>query len=283
MIIWRGLGILVILAGIGGLVLGGFLGAALHAGPYTAAFGFAVAALLNFGLCKMLYRRAPRVLVDPRTGQQFLDKPSHSLFFIPAYAWTWIFAILMLPAIFVGVTGKAHDAKLAATPGYKSFQAANELIASRKDVTVHGNTPEAKDAAGIFSSMMQEIQKQAFTGGSKNNLLTGGDFLTYCHHGKDAVVFLCHVPGLRSYKTQDVKDSLTEIAWATAKAAALKLDPDKKKKVIVGLRGITTYGFIMSGSPADEKPLLAKNDSEDEVIYPHFADPQETPPAKPAS
>jgi hypothetical protein len=184
-------------------------------------------------------------------------------------------------AIF-GAGAKKREAELAATPGHAAFQAANKLIDSRGDAVTHGNTPEAKTAAGLFSTMFQEIQNQAFTGGSKRNLMTGGDFLTYCHQSSDAVVFLCHVPGLRSYKDQDVKDSLAEIAWGTAKTAALKLDPEKKKKVVVGLRGIADYGFIMSGSHADEKPPLAKKDSEAEIICPHFADPQEAR-AKPQS
>ena len=281
MIIWKGWGILVVLAGIGGLVIGGLLGAALGMGAYVGAAGMLVAALANFGLCKLLYRREARVLVDPRSGQQFLDKPSHSLFFIPAKAWTWIFAALAVPMAIFGAGAKKLEAKLAATPGHAAFQAANKLIDSRGDAVTHGNTPEAKTAAGLFSTMIQEIQKQAFTGGSKRNLMTGGDFLTYCHQGTDAVVFLCHVPELRNYKEQEAKDSLAEIAWVTAKTAALKLDPEKKKQVVVGLRGIANYGFIMSGSHAEEKPPLAAKDSDAEILYPPFADTQATPaPAK---
>ena len=282
MIIWKGMGILVILAGIAGMIVGGVLGAAVGLGAFAGVIGALVAALANWGLCKMLYRRPARVLVDPATGQQLLDRPSHSLFFIPAYAWTWIFAALAIPLALGGMAASSLEKKNAATPGYAGFNAANELIGSKSKGTTHGNTPEAKSTAEAFSTLFKTVQQQAFTGGSKRNLLTGGEFLTYCHNGKDAIAFLCHVPELRNYKEQSTKDSLTEIAWMTATTVARKLDPEGKKNLVVGLRGISSYGFILSGKPADEKPVRADESKKAEILYPPFIDTQDSPaPPKP--
>ena len=169
MIIWRGLGILVILAGIAGMIVGGVLGAAVGLGAFAGAFGAVVAALANWGLCKLLYRRPARVLVDPASGRQVLDRPSHSLFFIPAYAWTWIFLVLAIPLALGGMGAASLEKKNAATPGYAGFNAANELIASKSKGTTHGNTPEAKATAQAFSELFKTIQQQAFTGRSEEH------------------------------------------------------------------------------------------------------------------
>jgi hypothetical protein len=277
MIIWKGLGILVILAGIAGMILGGVLGAAVGLGAFAGASGAVVAALANWGLCKLLYRRPARVLVDPATGRQVLDRPTHSLFFIPAYAWTWIFLALAVPLALGGMGAASLEKKNAATPGYTGFNAANELIGSKSKGITHGNSPEAKTAADAFSELFKKLQQQAFTGGSKRNLLTGGEFLTYCQNGKDSIVFLCHVPELRNYKDEDTKDSLSEIAWMTAKMATGKLDPESKKNLVVGLRGVASYGFILSGKPADEKPQRAGEDAKATILYPPFIDTQDSP------
>jgi hypothetical protein len=281
MVIWKGLGILVILAGIAGMIVGGFLGAAVGLGAFTGAFGAVVAALVNFGLCKLLYRRPARVLVDPATGQQLLHRPSHSLFFIPAYAWTWIFLVLAVPLAVGGMGVASLEKKNAATPGYTGFNAANDLIGSKSKGTTHGNSPEAKAAADTFSESFKRLQQLAFTGGSKRNLLTGGEFLTYCQNGKDSIAFLCHVPELRNYKDDDTKNSLAEIAWMTAKMAAQKLDPEGKKNLVVGLRGISSYGFLLSGKPSDEKPQRAEESKKAEILYPPFIDSQDSPAPTP--
>lgn len=282
MIIWKGLGILVILAGIAGMILGGVLGAAVGLGAFAGVIGALTAALANWGLCKLLYRRPARVLVDPATGRQVLDRPSHSLFFIPAYAWTWIFVVLAIPLAIGGYASNSQEKKNAATPGYAGFNAANELVDSKSKGTTHGNSPEAKATAETFSELLKKLQQQAFNGGTKRNLLTGGEFLTYCHHGKDAIVFLCHVPELRNYKDQGAKDALAEIAWITATTAARKLDPEAKKNLVVGLRGIASYGFILSGNPADEKPQQAGESAKATILYPPFIDTPDSPaPPKP--
>lgn len=276
MIIWKGWGILVIIVGIAGMALGGALAGALGL-PCPVAFGAIVAALANWGLCKLLYRKPPRVLVDPTSGNQVLLRPSHSLFFIPAYAWTWIFLVLAVPLALGSINASVLEKKNSAIPGYTGFSAANELIDSKSKGTAHGNSPEAIAAAETFSQLIKTIQQQAFTGGSKRNLLTGGDFLTYCQDGEEAIAFLCHVPELRNYKNQEAKDALVELAWMTGKMVARQLDPEAKKNVIIGLRGISSYGFILSGKPGDEEPSQADEAVKATILYPPFIDTRNSP------
>ena len=71
--------------------------------------------------------------------------------------------------------------------------------------------------------------------------------------------------------------SLTEIAWMTARKAARKLDPEAKKNLVVGLRGISSYGFILSGKPADEEPQAASESMKADILYPPFIDTLDSP------
>lgn len=73
---------------------------------------------------QMIYPKQPKILIDPATGQQVPMTPKHGLFFIPAKAWTWILGILAVPMMLLGAGGESGEAKAAATPGYKEFEAA---------------------------------------------------------------------------------------------------------------------------------------------------------------
>jgi hypothetical protein len=274
MIIWSGLGILIPVIAIAGIVFGTMIAGALgqtHLGP---GIGLVVAALANFGVWKMIYPKKPRVLVDPATGQQVLMPPKHGLFFIPAKAWTWLLAILAVPALFMGVIGSRAEAEAAAKPGYKEFEAANDLIGSSSKGTVHGNTASAREAASGFSDTMKEMTDMLFTGGSKKNLLTDGAFLTYCHEDSDSVVFLCHVPSLRSYKSDDVQSGLDSVAWAAANRALAKIEGAGDRKLVVGLRGISSYGSILSGQVGAEAPDKATDTHDRSIFFAAFAPQQ---------
>jgi hypothetical protein len=229
---------------------------------------------VNFGVWKMIYPKKPKVLVDPATGQQVIMNPKHGLFFIPAKAWTWLLAVLAVPAMFMGVVGSRAEAEAAAKPGYKEFEAANALIGSSSKGLVHGNTDPARAAASGFSDSMKELTDVLFTGGSKKNLLTDGSFLTYCHEGNDTVVFLCHVPSLRSYKSDDVRSGLDSVAWAAANRAVSTMNDTADRKLVVGLRGISSYGSILSGKVGAEEPEKATDTHDRSIFFAAFA-PQE--------
>ncbi len=270
MIIWSGFGILVPLVAIVGFLAGMFISSSLGMLAFGPGIGCVVAALGNWGLWKLIYPKEPKVLIDPATRQQVVVQPNHSLFFIPARVWTWIFVALTVPALLLGILGKSSLDKEAATPGFKEFEAADKLIGSKSKGEIHGNSDEAKAAADKFSDGMKTMISAAFSGGSKKNLMTGGSFLTYCREDADAIVFLCHVPSLRSYKSEEAKAGLNKIAWTIARSASSKLDPKHTKTLIVGLRGVTSYGSVQQGNTGDEAPSgPASSDKAD--LYPFFA------------
>jgi hypothetical protein len=271
MIIWSGLGILIPLVTVFGLLIGGLLGAAVGQSGVGLGLGFAIAAFGNWGLWKMIYPKTPKILIDPATGREVVVTPKHSLFFIPAKAWTWILAILAVPGIAIGISGERDHAREAATPGYKEFEAADRLINTKRDAEIHGSSEPAKQAAGEFSKSMKVMTDALFTGGSKKNLMTGGEFLTFCHEGDDTIVFLCHVPSLRSYKDDEAKDGLNKIAWTVANHAASTLDAEHKKSLVVGLRGIASYGAVMKGSVGGKSPDITNSEDEKSILIPAFA------------
>lgn len=271
MIIWCGLGILIPLVAIFGMFAGFILGSAVGQPGIGFGLGFILAALGNWGLWKMVYPKSPKILVDPANGRQVVINPKHSLFFIPARAWTWVFAMLAVPGLAIGILGERENAKEAATPGYKEFDAADDLIGSKSSGPTHGDSESAKQAADKFSKGMKAMTDALFTGGSKKNLLTGGEFLSYCHEGGKTIVFICHVPSLRSYKDHEAKDGLNKIAWSVANSTAEALDPEHKKSLVVGLRGITTYGCAMKGSVGKESPDSTDSEDGKSILISAFA------------
>lgn len=271
MIIWKGFGILVPLIAIFGIVVGTVVAGMFGFAEMGLGIGLGLAAIGNFFIWKAINAQPGKVLVDPQTGEQVMLKPTHSLFFIPAGFWTWpmaLFAVMMM----LGASGaKESSEREAATPGYKEFEAAHKLIGSSTKGQTHGNTEAAKEAAQGFSSLMKTMTSMAFTGGSKKNLMTDGEFLTYCHDGGDAIVILCHVPSLRSYKTEETKSALAELAWAAGKAAVEAIDPERKKTLMVGLRGITSYGSIQKGATTEDAKPNKLGTTERSVFYSAFA------------
>lgn len=269
MIIWSGLGILIPIIAIIGIVVGTVISSILGHPAIGPGFGLVLAAAGNWGLWKLVYPKQPKVMLDTNTGQQVVVKPSHGLFFIPAKIWTWLLGILAVPVLVLGAATDKSSAENAAKPGYKEFEAANGLIASKSKGSIHGSNEAAKQAASAFSENMKTISETAFTGGSKKNLMTGGEYLTYCHETPEAIIVLCHVPSLRSYKSDESKDMLHKLAWMSGSTAAARLDPDCKKKLIVGLRGIASYECIIegkNGSPLPPGPYS----TDTSILYPAF-------------
>jgi len=197
MIIWKGFGILVGIVGAAAILLGSVVASSIGFGGLSGAAGMGLAAVANWGLWKMIYPKNPQVLIDPTSGRQFLKQANHSLFFIPARAWTWIFAALALP---VG-------------------------------------------GMGIMAS------------------------------SADEVVFICHVPELRNYKSEDSKSALADIAWGSAKAAAQLLDPTAEKTLTVGLRGISTYGILLKGQTGGDEPARSGSFEKVAILFPGFSKP----------
>ncbi|MCW1883470.1 hypothetical protein OKA04_01935 [Luteolibacter flavescens] len=269
MLIWKGLGILIVpllgLSLIAGLVIGGF---AFDNPAAGLAPGLIIAALLNWVLWKVA---SPKPL--PAGGPPPLRPPRRdSLFFIPARVWTWIFVILVLPAFLFVRSAENHEKELAKIPGYTAFKEADKMIASAGDgPTAHGNTPKATETAAGFARAFKAMREVAFTEGSKSPLLTKGEFLTYCHHGRDTVVILCHVPDFRKY-ADDTRGSLEDIAWTLARHQAAGLADGGNPRLIVGLRGATTYGDLLHGSAKDEEPARANYYDQKTILYTPFAD-----------
>lgn len=281
MIIWSGMGFLVVLLGIAGMLAGGFLGSAIgHPGAGLGVGGF-IAAAANWGLCKLIYPKQPRVMVNPATGQQVLVKPSHSLFFIPMPIWTWLMAAGGALLLVVGFGADGALRKETSTPGYKEFTAANDSLSSKQKGSHHGNTGKADAAAAKFGEIIKPVCAEAFSGGGKRTLLTGGDFLTHCQDAPDRIVFLCHVPELRNYKSDESKKALGEIAWACARQSSAELDPEHRKTLVVALRGITSYGMILSGPSGAEKASSSEFNDRSKVteVLPAFAPAQAPQPA----
>ena len=273
MIIWKGLGILVPVIAIAGAIIGTVAGTVLGFPEWGMGLGLGMAAVGNGLLWRSINFKSGRVMMDPQTGQKFVLKANHSLFFIPAGFWSIPMALLGLLALLVIPGSKERDARNAATPGYKEFEAANSLIASHSKGAFHGNTDEAREAARSFSSSMKTMASLAFTGGSKKNLMTDGEFLTYCQDGEDGIVILCHVPSLRSYKTEETKSALAQIAWSAGQACAAKLDTEQKKSLVVGLRGIASYGSIQQGPTSGDAKPKSLPTSDRSVFYSFFAPP----------
>lgn len=100
MIIWSGWGILVplyVVVAFGLSIVG--VSAVGLAAPWEAAVGFGVAGVLAgvavFFTARALDAREGRVLLDEKTGQRVLLKPSAgSFFFVPTRFWAYIIPVV---------------------------------------------------------------------------------------------------------------------------------------------------------------------------------------------
>src|SRR4051812_10487880 len=97
LLIWRGLGPVVLAIGAVGIVAGVILGEAVGLGPRGEEVLAGLAMLpAGYGIWRLGKRwNAPtRELIDATTGERVILKPGHSMFFIPFEWWGPIFAVL---------------------------------------------------------------------------------------------------------------------------------------------------------------------------------------------
>lgn len=99
LLIWRGLGPLVLAVGAIGIFVGTVIGEALHIGirgdSVLAGLAMLPAGYVIWRLGKR-WNAPVRELVDPATGEKVLLTRGHSMFFIPFEWWGPIFAVLGL-------------------------------------------------------------------------------------------------------------------------------------------------------------------------------------------
>ena len=123
MIVWSGLGVLVIVivAVVGGAVAA-LVGAVLGTAPaeQLGGLGFGLgglaAAAVNWLVGRRLNSGAGRVLLDPATGQQVVLRRRHSLFFIPMQWWSVPIAAISVVMLMSGLFGKPQPAPADTAP-----------------------------------------------------------------------------------------------------------------------------------------------------------------------
>lgn len=106
MIIWRGLGCLAIPVGFAAFFVTEIAFEQTKGEGYYEHHGWAVlvasvvAAVAIWILGRLLNNRPGRVLVDKASGKEFIDRPSHDLFFIPVQWWAIGALIIGIVAFF---------------------------------------------------------------------------------------------------------------------------------------------------------------------------------------
>lgn len=196
-------------------------------------------------------------------------------------------AVVVWIGLFVVGLIKAAKEDQKDYPGKTEFEAANTLITTNSKGSAHGNSEAAKAAAMEFASLMKSMQSIFFKGSTGKALATGGEFLTYVHQDEKGVVVLCHVPGLRKYKSGEVREALAAMAWTCAKGMTQKLPGLRgEQSLVIGLRGIASYGPVWEGTVGGEATQKTDEIDGKRRLYPFFvqagATPQElTMPAEP--
>lgn len=115
-----------------------------------------------------------------------------------------------------------------------------------------GNSAEAEGIATEFAVAMKDLDEKLFTSNRKRVLeLTQGEFLTHCELQPGSCALIVHVPAYRDY-TDDAREAVAEIAWATALAKTAEvLQPGDQ--LAVALRGTLRYGDILLGTVSEEE------------------------------
>jgi hypothetical protein len=97
MIVWQGMGFIVIIIAFGCCLLLDFLtGKAFLDRGYYAAHGWPkllalwLAAAITWALSRYAMKKEGRVLIDKYTGEEVIFRPQHSLFFINIAHWAYI-------------------------------------------------------------------------------------------------------------------------------------------------------------------------------------------------
>jgi len=247
MIIWGGFGFLVGVVAFAGLLVGMLIADVVGFPEMGICLGLVFSAMGNWGLWKLIYPKNPRVLWDPANGEYVTLKPRHSLFFIPARFWTWIFLFLAIPATIMGVLGEYASAQDMKLPGSHAFKAADKLLSKAANGIHNGNSAESDAAAATFSTTLKAFLAVAFSGRENRSEGADEDCRTYCQDSPDTIIFLCLVPDLSKYKSYKSREALIKMSWSLARGNLEKMDPDKKKALIVGLRDYGPYDIVLQG------------------------------------
>lgn len=258
MLIWKGHGILILVFGILGGLLTGFLVASVFAvtgwewmlrmvGPANV-WGAAIAIWL-YG--RTIGKTVTKTYLDPATRRHVEVKSSHTLFFIPPLPWAVLVAVMACVATVNSFNKPAEDFMsdaqlMVAAPGKAAFKEANRLIDMDKGKTAYGNTPDAEKLAATFSETVMKGRELGVETGKKSAIsLSHGKFLSYCRINPDSCVFMVHVPDLRNF-TAEAKKFMVGMAWTVAREKVADLRP-QPQKLVVGVRGAVLYDEVVEG------------------------------------
>jgi len=117
-IIWTGFGFLVAIIGFAALILTELVSESLtkneqfyQQNSWMILVGMTVAAVLTFGLHKLLSLKKPKIVIDKETGQEIELEGSHSLFFIPVKWWPVAFVIFGFVFMFAASNDTQNEAE----------------------------------------------------------------------------------------------------------------------------------------------------------------------------
>lgn len=286
MLIWNGHGILIPILGIIGLVSGTILGAMIGGEKVGAGLGMMMGGIFGAGLVWLyaltIGKTVEQVLQDPKTGRPVRLRRSHSFFFIPAFAWAILASIGATGMIVIGtvtMVSGGSDTPVVQAPGAAELNAAERLISTKSNGSIHGNTEEAEELARRFASASSEMRDALIEKGKTSTIsLSGGDFLTYCQMSEHGTAFIVHVPGLRKF-SDEAKTLMCDAAWFAASQVVADLEP-APQNLAVGVRGVVLYESILVGVPgkdfedsATDGLLSRHRSSESDVLHPFFASP----------
>jgi hypothetical protein len=189
-----------------------------------------------------------------------------------------LFALLLTLIASLGATGCKSEPK----PGEKEFDAANDKIGSFKGEVGFGSDAAATELAKKFSATLKKLESENFEGGKDdaNDIITKGNFLTYCHVAGSEIVFLVQAPNLDTYEGE-VRKALFEIAWEAAQEVTGK---PAGKTLTIALRGKLLYGVSGQGKADGAAPTPQMGTALDKSgLYAHFTTGAAAPGAAPAA
>ncbi len=251
MIIWSGLGILVIVSLIVGFVLSVALTSLLEAslGPSASNYGLALsilmAALINWVFTRLLNQKEAKLLMDPKTGATYQVRRNDSLFFIPMGAFTYIFlmlgAVMMIPAFLSSPVPEFSKAELERRDSILS-------MTGNDGGSNHGNTRESNMAAALFQRLMVKYNGQAFENREFKIHKNTENFTTYCLQKENLALFVTDINDYRAYHKSEVKDLFADLLWRSGQEAAKRIGIRDDGQLIVVVRKGSDDKMILSGS-----------------------------------
>ncbi len=109
MVIWNGLGVLVVVTGFLGFYIADLLFSKITGNEqfvmengWAGLVAMLTSAALTYGLHLLLRKQKGRVVIDKETGQEETLRPTHSLFFIPVKFWPAVYGVLGIIIAFSG-------------------------------------------------------------------------------------------------------------------------------------------------------------------------------------